>query len=240
MEEGAAPGQAARHRQSPAGNALPSPSIYTPNPSPSCFRSRSRRCALPKPLLPRPPSQRTISMCSFSAVCEAPTISRLPFPSDAIAGNPLYRSIEALYPKRRSRTPVMMWNCVLIVKQFHARATKPPHLPLRILSDKDGDEVSRLLEGEMRRGLRTPTRAQAMGLCGARRRQALYQLAERRSQGFIEIVRRYPLQTATAPPPPTRVRPHTCIPLYEAVSTTLKPCMFWSRERHRPRFDSNS
>ena len=75
MKEGA---RLAKHRQSPAGNALPSPSIYTLNPSPSSFRSKSRRCALPKPLLSRPPSQRTISMRSFSAICRAPIISRLP------------------------------------------------------------------------------------------------------------------------------------------------------------------
>lgn len=75
---------------------------------------------------------------------------------------------------------------------------------MRILSEEDMSGVSRLLGGETRRGLRTPTRAQAMGLRGARRRQALHQLAKRRSQGFIETVRRYPLQTATAPPLPTR------------------------------------
>lgn len=91
------------------------------------FRSRRRSPASTKPL-----ARPAFSVCRVFAVCGAPTISRLPFPNDAIAGNPLSRSIQALYPKRRSGTPVMMWNRVL-TKQFHARATKPPHLLLSII-----------------------------------------------------------------------------------------------------------
>ncbi len=93
-------------------------------------------------------------MCRVFAVCRAPTISRLPFPNDVIAGKPLSRSIEALYPKRKSGTPVMMWNCVLIVKQFHARATKPSHLPLRILSCMtEAGSIAHLIRGGFERGL---------------------------------------------------------------------------------------
>lgn len=70
-----------------------------------------------------------------------------------IAGKPLFRSIEALYPKRKSGTPVMMWNCVLIVKQFHARATKPSHLPLRILSCMtEAGSIAHLIRGGYERG----------------------------------------------------------------------------------------
>ena len=144
-----------------------------------------------------------------------------------------------------------MWNRVLI-KQFHAKATMPSHLPLRILSYMtEAGSIAHLIRGGCERGLafvrgrdavwmkdadasasREPVRRSPPTSPSATRKTMLLGLHRNRPSIF-------PSDSHGAPSPPPRAKNTHAFRFMKPFQT--RPNHACSGvERHRPGFDINS